>query len=452
MASNDKHAPLLDGGVRNTTSNFMTAINLINNYVGMVLLSMPYAFARCGWLAMVLLLVLTAFGAWTADLLIQSYKAISDDGVSVPSYAQIGERCMGRSGKWLVLISSVVETWAAALCILIIIWENAVLLLPNVGRSWIIGGCCALLFPTNWLRDFSLLSVLSAFGNGCVVLIILVVVYAFGLHVAGADGPDAPQPATELADWSGVAMSSSIMLAGLTGHVSLPPMYAEMKTPSAFRRVLYASFAVMAAMYLVVGACGYALYGDDANILITSDMSRQWREQRTRSSGHASSSVDGADDGADGGGFSLGALLVDLVLGGITVKLYASFPMTIVTIVDIVETTYHEQVGSRLSMRSVDVVRVALWTVIVLNAVVVYSSLQYVTALIGINSILISILLPIVCHFLLFGRAMSPPRRAVQLALMGLSFVLSWAVCYIDWGEFLESISRPPGDGSGVAR
>ena len=43
-------------------------------------------------------------------------------------------------------------------------------------------------------------------------------------------------------------MSASIMLAGLTGHVGLPPMYAEMKTPSAFRPTLYISFSLMFGM------------------------------------------------------------------------------------------------------------------------------------------------------------------------------------------------------------
>ena len=147
-------------------------------------------------------------------------------------------------------------------------WNNAILLLNELADSgWVIAGCIALSLPTNLLRDFSVLSFLSAFGLVCIVLIIAVVLF----NVATID-PTRPVPLHELADVSGLPMSGSIMLAGLTGHVGLPPMYAEMKTPSAFRRILYASFAAMFAMYAAVGVGGYVLYGADSSVLITSDM------------------------------------------------------------------------------------------------------------------------------------------------------------------------------------
>ena len=62
-------------------------------------------------------------------------------------------------------------------------------------------------------------------------------------------------------------------------------------------------------------------------------------------------------------------------------------PLCIVVLVDIAETTYHEWKGSELSARTSDALRVACWTLSVINAVFVYESLQYVTALIGINSV-----------------------------------------------------------------
>ena len=34
---------------------------------------------------------------------------------------------------------------------------------------------------------------------------------------------------TSVALWEGVPLSTSIMLAGLTGHVGLPPMYSAMR-------------------------------------------------------------------------------------------------------------------------------------------------------------------------------------------------------------------------------
>ena len=300
----DKLIPLLEGGPPNNVTNSMTAFNIINNYVGMVLLSLHFCFARSGWLALPLLALLTAFGAWTGELIIESYRSICAEGVQVPSYAQIGERCLGTFGKWLVIISSVIETYMCILCLLIIIWSNASLLLPGIELRWIILGACLLSFPTNWLRDFSLLSFLSAFGLACVLLIVAVVVY----NVAAL--PPGGSHATQvLAQWDGVAMASSIMLAGLTGHVSLPPMYAEMRTPSSFKKVLYLSFLLLFLIYAIVGGCGYVLYGSSASVLITHDMSKAF------GMGHHT---------MPGTSASLGQLLVNLVLGGITFKIFCS--------------------------------------------------------------------------------------------------------------------------------
>ena len=455
--SADKLIPLLEGGPPATTSNFMLAQNLLNNYVGMVLLSMHFAFARTGWMTLPLLAVLTALGAWTGELIIESYRTICAEGVSVPSYAQIGERCMGAFGKWLVVVSSVVETYTSCLCILIIIWANTALLLPNVELPWIIVGCSILSFPTNWLRDFTLLSFLSVVGTCCVLLIIVVVVYnVFSVP------PSAPDATTELFDVDGIAMSSSIILAGLTGHVALPPMFAEMRTPSAFRSVLYTSFLGMFVIYGVVGGCGYALYGSDASVLITHDISKAWSAP---------------NDGA-----WVGPALANLVLGAITFKLFCSvrappalhcsqrsvlherlpaqrwppcleppawspplvtqMPLCIVVLVDIAQTTVHEWRGKELSPAACDVVRLLLWGTSVINAACVYSWLQYVTALIGINSMLISVLLPIVFYYLLHRRRMSAPVRAMHLVLMVLSLALTIAIGYVDVNEFVDSLRR----------
>jgi amino acid permease len=107
-------------------------------------------------------------------------------------------------------------------------------------------------------------------------------------------------------------MATSIMLAGLTGHVGLPPMFAEMKKPSDFNKTLYGSFALMFLIYLFVGVCGYLLFGGAASMLITTDMSA-------------------ATHGVGG------RVLVRLVLAAITFKLFCSVPMWVVVMVDIAQ-------------------------------------------------------------------------------------------------------------------
>lgn len=293
----------------------------------------------------------------------------------------------------------------------IIIWSNAALLLPDVPLPYVIAACIALSFPTNYLKDFSLLSFLSVFGLVCIVLIVAVVCFDL---LAPSSLP--PPPPRTLADVTGVPMSASIMLAGLTGHVALPPMYAEMKTPSSFKPVLYGSFSIMLGIYALVGAGGYLLYGGGADILITQDM------------------ADSASSGYD-------HFIVSLVLGGIAFKLFCSVPMCVVVLVDILENLYEEHQGAPLGTPIVDRARIALWVCSTLCSIAVYDSLQYVTALIGINSMLISVLLPTVFYLMLHRRKMGAARAAAYGALVAASVAVTVVIAYVDIGEFLQSLA-----------
>ena len=122
--------------------------------------------------------------------------------------------------------------------------------------------------------------------------------------------------------------------------------------------------------------------------------------------------------------------------------LVTQMPLCIVVLVDIAQTTVHEWRGKELSPAACDVVRLLLWGTSVINAACVYSWLQYVTALIGINSMLISVLLPIVFYYLLHRRSMSAPVRAMHLVLMVLSLALTIAIGYVDVNEFVDSLRR----------
>ena len=411
-------ATLLGGGSpeRQLSSNLSTFLNIINNYVGMVLLSMHFTFARAGWLALPTLAVLTAFGAFTGDIIVESYKTIeasSVHGSRAPSYAQIGERCLGTFGKWLVVISSVIETFFALLCMLLIIWTNAALLMPAADQGWVVAACIALSLPTNLLRDFSILSFLSAFGLACVVLIVGVVFFNVATHV-----PTVHEPIRELANLSGLPMSGSIMLAGLTGHVGLPPMYAEMKTPSAFRGTLYASFAAMLAMYVAVGVCGYLLYGDSSHMLITEDAATAKHHHGV-----------------------LGRVLNQMVLGAITFKLFCGVPVCVLVLVDIANDLRQEGGEEPFSQAAADRARLAIWIASVVCALAVASSLQYVTALIGINSMLISILLPLLFYVQLHRHAMGTLQLVLYAGLVVVSVLVTFVIGWVDVQEFFDSLN-----------
>ena len=125
---------------------------MINNYLGMVLLSFGYAFGECGWVGLLLLAVLAVLSWYTGVLIIESYRTLEASGEKVPSYARIGEATLGAVGKWFVIGSSSFEIFFALVAMNVTVWRNATLLLPMVDPSLVTGGFIALSLTTNWLK------------------------------------------------------------------------------------------------------------------------------------------------------------------------------------------------------------------------------------------------------------------------------------------------------------
>ena len=399
-------------------SDRATAFNIVNNFVGMILLSLAYCFARAGWAAAPLLAVLTALGGYTGYLIVASYITIAQRGETVPSYAKVGFNAAGPWGEWVVLVSSIVETFFAIINMNIVTWKNVELLLPSVEPSVIILGCVLLSAPTNLLKDFNRLSFLSAFGLACIIFICAVVAYQLLLLWvvdSGIPPGDDKLPDRSMLVTEGLPMAASIMLAGLTGHVSLPPIYASMKTPSHFKRIITLSFVAMFFLYAFVGVCGYGLYGSENHVIITIDMTQAARSIVDR-------------------------LLVTCILVGMTFKLFCSVPMCIVVLTDIAENVHLQRTGQTLHEKKVMRVRILTWLAGVLLSVIFYDSLEYVTAFIGINSLFISIILPIAFYWAIH-RGIIGWLHSLWLALiLSTSFVITVLVAYVDVSDFLDHL------------
>jgi vesicular inhibitory amino acid transporter len=354
--SSDSGSGFYDGD--DLTTEVQTVFNIVNNYVGMVLLSMSFCFASAGWFALPLLFVLTLLGGYTGALIVLSYATIANAGETVPSYAKIGEHSCGAFGKWLVVVSSVIETFFCLVSMNIITWKNVACFLPDLSLQPLILLCIVLSFPTNWLTDFNRLSFLSAFGLGCVIFICGDIGYEAAEQMLVPSS--APQTAEQhsLLDARGLPMAASIMFAGLTGHVSLPPIYASMKRPSRFGSTLVWSFSAMFVFYALVGACGYLLYGQDASVIVTEDMASAARGPLDR-------------------------LLVNLILVGMAFKLFCSVPMCVVVLTDIAENLHAERYGKQMRKDWVMYLRISCWLCGVVSSVLFYDSLEYVTAFVG---------------------------------------------------------------------
>ena len=173
-------------------------------------------------------------------------------------------------------------------------------------------------------------------------------------------------------------------------------------------------------------------------------------------------------------------VLVQLVLVAITFKLFCGVPVCVLVLVDIVQNAHLERSGVPLSESASDRVRLGVWLASTASAYGMYYSLKYATSLVGtahpltappphlrsaspllrltsplldaasaryatslvgINSILISVLLPMIFYLMLHRRRMGPLTRAAYVALCVLAVLASLVISYVDVLQFLDEVS-----------
>ena len=135
-----------------------------------------------------------------------------------------------------------------------------------------------------------------------------------------------------------------------------------------------------------------------------------------------------------------GTVLVSTVLAAITFKLYCSVAGTVLVLVDIFENAHFEMCGSKFDEAAALRCRLGSWASAVAVALLSYSSLQYVTALIGINSVIISVLLPLYFYCKLHWPMMSRLRRLWFGLLTLLSALMAVVVTCVDTQDFIRSL------------
>ena len=63
-----------------------------------------------------------------------------------------------------------------------------------------------------------------------------------------------------------------IFILSMAGHAALPGVYAQMRRPEDFNRMLDVSFFVIFLVYAVVAACGFYTYGDETAVVVTTNI------------------------------------------------------------------------------------------------------------------------------------------------------------------------------------
>tara|TARA_B110001452_G_scaffold259202_1_gene255282 strand:+ start:144 stop:1580 length:1437 start_codon:yes stop_codon:yes gene_type:complete len=262
-----------------------SVFSVLNVYVGLGLLSKPYAFEQGGWISLPALAILCVVANVTGKLIVRSFAKLPKED---QSYVRLGEKAFGAAGAWAVRIVIALELFGAEIVLLIFVWKNALLLAPwympdaAISESSVALIMTLVATPTVWALDFGSLGPISLIGVVASVLIVFVTVGVAVTYFTKATLSGAELPPFELQPvGSGLPMAVGIFILSLGGHAALPGVYSAMATPERFDRMLDISMMCMFAIYASVGMAGYVAYGwleqEEVDVLITANMAHDGR-------------------------------------------------------------------------------------------------------------------------------------------------------------------------------
>jgi len=249
------------------------ASNLITVMVGVGILAFPKMFAKVGWCAAPPLLCAIAYmtaevGALTdRSLNLVEGLALSTTysfGVKASTFEDLGEACLGQSGKASVsfFTNSFIIFVSSAYLILIgtnmeVLSKGTLVALPT--RAWVLV-MTAVLAPTVLLKDISKISRFGFVGALSSVMYVVIIICA-GLHAALFDeGSALPREyVSYTTDVSTLGQASSMMLFGFMYVFVVPTVRGNMAHPQAMHKAI--NFATYASVFVYMSCGMVGLYG-----------------------------------------------------------------------------------------------------------------------------------------------------------------------------------------------
>ncbi|GJM94004.1 hypothetical protein PR202_ga10613 [Eleusine coracana subsp. coracana] len=247
-----------------------TCVNLTNAVSGIGVLSMPYAVSQGGWLSLALFVLVGAVCYYTGTLIERCMRA---DPSAIASYPDIGQYAFGSYGHRAIAFFMYVELYLVAISFLVLEGDNLDKLFPGAsfellmgyrmqGKQLFIALAAAVVLPTTWLKDLSVLAYVSAIGLVTSGVLTASLVWA-GVAETGFHRP------TNVLNLTGLPTSLGLYFVCFTGHAIYPTIYSSMRNNKHFSKVLLISSVLCSLNYGLTAVLGYMIYGDDVQSQVT---------------------------------------------------------------------------------------------------------------------------------------------------------------------------------------
>mmetsp|Transcript_13585 Transcript_13585/g.41061 ORF Transcript_13585/g.41061 Transcript_13585/m.41061 type:complete len:381 (+) Transcript_13585:378-1520(+) len=253
-----------------------TAFNLQNVFMGIGLLSMPYAMRLSGWMGLVALTLASALFCTSGFLIVLGFERVS---AGPKTFARLGSAALGDTGKAMVLVFASLEFFGAVCMSLIVIYKQIESFLPASGifglsplQSSAVVATVALV-PMLFVPSLRHLSHFSSLGVVSTIIVMTAVAASAVVDPHRKAAPLQPVPGREvLVPGMGIFQAFGIFAVSVSGHSSLPAIRSSMAHPQQFGGVLRFSFVVMTIIYGCVCGLGYYYFGEETSQLVTTDL------------------------------------------------------------------------------------------------------------------------------------------------------------------------------------
>ncbi|KAF2755867.1 vacuolar amino acid transporter-like protein 1 [Pseudovirgaria hyperparasitica] len=384
-----------------------TIFNSVNVLIGVGLLSLPLALKYSGLLIGLIFFTYSAVAtAYTAKLLA---KCLDVDN-SLITFADLAFVSFGKKARIATSILFSLELIAACVALIILFADSLNALIPGWGvTGWKIL-CGLILIPIGFL-PLRLLSFTSILGILCCLSIFLILV------VDGLIKPEQPgsllEPAQQYLfpeNWLTIPLSFGLLMSPWGGHSVFPNIYRDMRHSYKYRKAINITYSFTLLLDLGMAVIGILMFGEDVRDEITSNI--------FMTSGYPA-------------GLSVILAICIAIIPLTKVPLNAR---PIISTVEIFCGIDSRAIASTPSMAGMSgwnrgllmiTIRVIMYIVFVLIAIVFPSFDRIMTLLGAIACFTICIILPLAFHLKLFGKEMRRRDKAFDWTLLIVSVIMA---------------------------
>ncbi|KAE8125268.1 hypothetical protein FH972_020099 [Carpinus fangiana] len=272
--------PLLESSSSTgTASTAQTLGNIIVSVVGTGVLGLPFAFRVAGWLAGLLGVFIAAVSSYYCMLLLVQCRqklASEEESVEVKTYADLGYKCLGRTGGYLSEFLILISQCGGSVAYLVFVAQNLSSIFEGHGLT--LASYIFLLVPIeiglSWIGSLSALAPFSIFANICNVLAMAIVVKGDVQQVVGSGFSFRDR--TAITSLGALPFAGGMAVYGFEGFGMTLALEASMKDKCTFPKLLAKAFTGITILYFLFGFFGYMAYGEQTKDIITLNLPHNW--------------------------------------------------------------------------------------------------------------------------------------------------------------------------------